>query len=102
MNERDKDIVDIRKERDDLALLLRRLIHATILFREVAQAPGRKTKLFDVLPMTGARLGTVKWFSHWRKYCFFPDMETLFDPDCLFTIAEFCERQTKLHKGGDE
>lgn len=29
MNERDKDIVDIRIERDDCAALLRRLLHAT-------------------------------------------------------------------------
>ena len=29
MNERDKDITDIRKERDNLAALLRRFIHAT-------------------------------------------------------------------------
>jgi hypothetical protein len=29
MNERDKDITDIRKERDNLALLLQRLIHAS-------------------------------------------------------------------------
>lgn len=29
MNERDKDIVDIRKERDDCAGLLRRFIYAT-------------------------------------------------------------------------
>lgn len=36
MSEQEKDFTDVRKERDDLAILLRRFIHAT---RPEAKAP---------------------------------------------------------------
>jgi hypothetical protein len=45
----------------------------------------------------GSTLGQVKFHPAWRKYCFFPkqELETLFDPACLRTIADFCESKTE-------
>lgn len=43
-------------------------------------------------------LGTVKWYSRWRQYCFFPVNNTVLNPDCLRVIAEFCQHRTIEHK----
>lgn len=45
-------------------------------------------------------LGFVKWFSQWRKYCFFPNQDTVFDNACLGEIADFCRKETLCHKAG--
>lgn len=43
------------------------------------------------------RLGLIKWYSPWRRYNFFPDMMTTFDPICLEQIAAFCREETRQH-----
>jgi len=47
---------------------------------------------------SGIVLGTVKWWAHWRRYCFFPKPEMLFDANCLWDIADFCSRMTTEQK----
>jgi hypothetical protein len=39
-----------------------------------------------------ARLGIIKWFSHWRRYVFYPDAGALFDAACLKDIVDFIEQ----------
>lgn len=57
-----------------------------------------KTKIWQLTNVKyGAATGFVKWHGAWRKYCFFPLDDTLFDWDCLRLIAEFCEAKTKEH-----
>ena len=58
----------------------------------------KKTRTWIVKALAGERLGKVKWFAQWRRYSFFPDPGTAFEPDCLKTIAEFCERSTANHR----
>lgn len=67
--------------------------------------PKAKTRVWAVLSALdspkgtgGAELGFVKWWSHWRKYAFFPNDNTLFEQHCLREIAAFCENQTKKHR----
>ena len=43
-------------------------------------------------------LGIIKWFARWRKYCFFPITDTVYEQVCLREIADFIERKTKEHK----
>jgi hypothetical protein len=43
-------------------------------------------------------LGIVKWWAHWRRYCFFPYINTLLDAGCLIDIADFCTRVTADQK----
>jgi hypothetical protein len=70
-----------------------------IRFDETPPSPGRKTKVFYVVAVQGEHpIGIVKFYPAWRKFCFFPDDGTTFDCDCLFTIAQFCEQQTRAHK----
>lgn len=58
----------------------------------------RKTRRFAVRAALGVEvhLGNVGYHPSWRRYVFYPQPETLFDPDCLRSIASFCESQTKL------
>jgi hypothetical protein len=63
----------------------------------------KKTYLrFEMLPSHGAtlqfvvlgregtmRLGFIHWKTHWRRYCFFPEGDTVFDAACLGEITSF-------------
>ncbi len=54
-----------------------------------------KTKVWDVLSKeTNIPLGQVRWFGRWRKYAFFPNNDTVFEPTCLNELAGFCQEQT--------
>lgn len=35
----------------------------------------------------GVALGGIKWYAPWRRYCFFPTEDKLFDAGCLETIT---------------
>jgi len=43
-------------------------------------------------------IGCIAWLGRWRKYCFFPEPETVFEQVCLREIAEFCEHETRHHR----
>lgn len=59
----------------------------------------KRTETWDVYTVEGNfHLGIVKWYSAWRRYCFFAGQNTLYDPTCLREIAEFAEKATKDHK----
>jgi hypothetical protein len=60
-----------------------------------------KTDTWEVWDVHEAsHLGQVRWYSPWRKYCFFPDSNTIWEEDCLRTIAVFLEWETKKHRAG--
>lgn len=46
----------------------------------------------------GDLLGLVKWFGRWRKYCFYPQPDCIFEEDCLRDIAQFVSNATRLHR----
>jgi hypothetical protein len=59
-----------------------------LLFIEVGSKP--KTKVFEVKNKISLyKLGSIKWFPAWRKYCFFIDVPSIFDADCLSDIQDF-------------
>ncbi len=76
---------------------------------EQARSKSGKTRVWTVHPAvdkpgdlphehSGATLGSVKWYAPWRKYAFFPEPGTLFEPDCLRAVAGFCEGETRSHR----
>lgn len=70
-----------------------------IRFDYVDVSKSGKTKLWRIRPLDSHdTLGEVKWYGPWRKYCFYPDHNTVFEQDCLRDIAKFCESQTKAHR----
>jgi hypothetical protein len=61
-------------------------------------SPGAKTRQFSVFSSaTRTLLGYVKWFPHWRKYCFYP-LNSLFDDNCLEQVSHFMKEATAVHK----
>jgi len=56
--------------------------------------PKLKTKLFEVRSkFSNDFLGYVKWFAHWRKYCFWIDgFGLIFDAGCLADIRDFINK----------
>lgn len=43
-------------------------------------------------------LGHIRWYSPWRKYCFFPLGGTVYAASCLGSISEFIGREMRLRK----
>ena len=36
-------------------------------------------------------LGMVGWYAPWRRYCFYPGSQLVFDRSCLMEIVEFID-----------
>ena len=47
-------------------------------------------------------LGVVKWFAPFRKYCFYPHFQTVFDASCLADIQDFLNQLMQERKGEKE
>jgi hypothetical protein len=61
--------------------------------------PDRKTNIWQVYTSDGTQtLGFIKWFGAWRKYCYFPFADTVYEQDCLRRISEFIEAETSLYR----
>ncbi len=57
--------------------------------------PGGRTKRWRVIASRDdALLGRIRWFGRWRQYAFFPEPKTIFNPDCLDSIAAFARSAT--------
>lgn len=60
---------------------------------------GEKTSVWFVSNAeTKEKIGYVKWYGPWRKYCYFPIDQTVYEQDCLRDIANFIENATKEHR----
>mgnify|MGYP001613370893 CR=1 FL=1 len=69
---------------------------AWIRFDELT--PNPSTKRWSVMTKDGTQIGMVKWYGPWRKYCFFPMAETVYEQVCLRDIARFCEEESIKHR----
>lgn len=38
------------------------------------------------------KLGLIKYNTSWRKYCFYPIEETIFDSNCMLDIINFMDK----------
>lgn len=72
----------------------------TYLDIKESEAPkGWKTRMWTIQARDGGSyLGHVKWFGRWRKYCFFPAPECVFEQTCMREIADFIETKTREHR----
>lgn len=51
--------------------------------------PNRVTPIIEINTRMGVhKLGFIKWHGAWRKYCFFPESETIFDVSCMEEIMQ--------------
>ena len=57
-----------------------------------------KTDIYEVVAKSNATLGHIKWHAPWRCYAFYPEIGTLYSPDCLRDIADFIEQRMRERK----
>lgn len=51
---------------------------------------GRKTPIFILMSnYSESEIAQIRWFPKWRKYCFYPNSDTVYDEKCLKTIQSF-------------
>ena len=48
---------------------------------------GKKTPVFRILDNDDYDIGVIKWYGAWRKFCFFPNSDTVWDSNCLTSIT---------------
>jgi len=70
-----------------------------IRFEEILPV-STKTKQWVVLSESSRqRLGEVRWYSPWRRYCFYATVAgAIFDTECLFDIREFMHARMQERK----
>lgn len=61
---------------------------------------GRKTLIYEIVNQKNEfiKLGYVKYNSRWRKYCFYPNDETVFDDKCLLEMINFLDYLNNARK----
>lgn len=68
----------------------------TILRQELAN---RKTPIYHIYSKTSKdEIGQIKWYGAWRKFCFFPNEETIWDSKCLNSLMEFLDEINKDYR----
>ena len=73
-----------------------------IYFGLLETPPRRKTQIWQVISKRGVFLGDVKWYTPWRRYSFYPEVDTIYDDLCLHEITMFI-KELMIKKGeGDD
>lgn len=47
-------------------------------------------------------LGEIKWYAQWRRYCFFPFDQVLFDASCLKEIQDHLNEMMAARKNNND
>lgn len=72
-----------------------------ISIEKIGLSPSKKTQVWLVMnTRTNQGIGTISWHGPFRKYCFNPYNNMLFDADCMRLIADHTEKSTKEHYAG--
>ncbi len=69
-----------------------------LIFRIEPRRLNYRTDVWAV--QSDSHLGWVRWHSPWRRYCFFPTQEVIFDGKCLLEIVQFLDKENLAHKEG--
>ena len=56
---------------------------------------GRKTPILHIHSNEGYYLGDIKWYGAWRKFCFYPTQDTVWDEKCLAELLNFLEQYNR-------
>lgn len=69
------------------------------LYFEILQYVDKKTyNIFVCSIKSDELLGKIAWYGPWRKYVFYPESDTLFDPKCLAEITEMLNKLMEERK----
>lgn len=56
----------------------------------------RKTPILHICSkLSRDEIGIIKWYGAWRKFCFFPYPETIWDEKCLMALNNFLIQYNK-------
>lgn len=58
----------------------------------------KKTDNYSIMNYEGIFIGEIKWYAQWRKYCFFPAPETLWDSKCLGDVQKLLDLINEEYK----
>lgn len=60
-------------------------------FQELEMQPNKKTKTFLVWNKENDEvpIGEIKWYGPFRKYAFYPQPNTVYEPTCMQDITDF-------------
>ena len=60
----------------------------------------KKTNIYYIYPDsdTDVLLGRIKWYNHWRKYCFYAEDNIIWDTKCLNELITFLDNLNQVHK----
>lgn len=60
----------------------------------------KKTNIYYIYPDsdTDVLLGRIKWYNHWRKYCFYAEDNIIWDTKCLNELIIFLDNLNQEHK----
>lgn len=58
----------------------------------------RKTPIYHIFSWDGPELGVIKWYQSWRKYCFYPNGDTIWDRSCIVSVIKFMDKLNEEHK----
>lgn len=60
----------------------------------------KKTNIYYIYPDldTDVLLGKIKWYNHWRKYCFYAEDNIIWDTKCLNELITFLDNLNQEHK----
>lgn len=68
-------------------------------FFTVIETCQTKTHTYHIISKNSEDIiGTIKWNGAWRKYCFFPNNDTVWDIKCLTTITQLIQDITEQYK----
>lgn len=61
---------------------------------------GLKTNVYNIYSSNEdpVLLGSIKWYNHWRKYCFYAEDNIIWDSTCLCYIIRFLDSINLIHK----
>ncbi len=61
---------------------------------------GRKTSIYHINSFRSQdEIGQIKWYGAWKKYCFFPNGDTVWDEKCLCSVYDWLlEVNTPIEK----
>lgn len=52
-----------------------------------------KTEVFDIVNLSGSKIGKIKWYAPWRRYTLQTEPGIKLDTQCLMEIVNFIDFQ---------
>lgn len=60
----------------------------------------KKTNIYYIYPDRDIDIlyGRIKWYNHWRKYCFYAEDNIIWDSKCLIELINFLDKLNENYR----